>query len=837
MARRRALPVAFGGGLTIETVTTAHSSIVRRPGDARSDTRILVVDDDPNVSGLVGTILGNSGFSVESAVDAADAMTRIGRRRPDLVVLDLLLPGADGLEACRQIRARLGRSVAILMVSARGRAGVIECLAAGADDYLGKPFDVNELEARVRTLLRARSLEIAAVRRTERLLSLQRISTAIVARLDEDEILDLVLAESRRLLKASGVALYVWDPASRLLQPRRMSPPEQASPPLPRRSGEGLVGLAFETRAPRWINDYAAWDGGLATAKQAGVVAGVAAPLMLGEETIGVIAARKARAGDAVDDEDAQVLGLLATHAAVAVANARAYAHQREAAARAASRAAELEAVLESMTDGVLLVDEAGQVTSANSAAGTILGRALSVLAGALLPAVLPPLRSSDQGDEVGPPSPPELVRRLRAEAGERELVGEIDGVERVLALLAVPVGGESTATLIVLRDVTDRRNSEERAAQTEKLRALGQLASGVAHDVNNLLAAVLGRSELARLEVERGQIDPARLLEALSQIEEAAEDGARTVRRIQEFARSRTHGEPAVVDLAKLARDTVELTRPGWRDAAQAGGRSIAVEVELEPNLLVAAQPLELREVLTNLILNAVDAMPRGGRLRVAGRRTGEMVKVEVSDTGIGMSRAVSRRVFEPFFTTKAEGGPGLGLAVCYGIVRRRGGHLTVASVPDGGTTFTIELPYAGVSAAREVPRQPVVAQQPRRRRHVLFADDEAGLAAIVQRLLLLEGFDVTICSGGDEAVSKFDPEEHDLVLTDYGMPDLTGLQVAAEVRRRSPTTPVVLVTGWGSDLDAKAPPAGVTAVISKPFRLGTLVEAVRSALRDAPA
>src|ERR671920_44101 len=155
--------------------------------------------------------------------DAADALDRLTRQRADLVVLDLMLPGTDGLEACRQIRARLGRSIAILMVSARGRSGVIDCLAAGADDYLGKPFDVNELEARVRTLLRARSLEIAAVRRSERLLSLQRISTAIVARLDEDEILDLVLAESRRLLKASGVALYVWDPGSKLLQPRRMS--------------------------------------------------------------------------------------------------------------------------------------------------------------------------------------------------------------------------------------------------------------------------------------------------------------------------------------------------------------------------------------------------------------------------------------------------------------------------------------------------------------------------------------------------------------------------------------------------------------------------------------
>jgi CheY-like chemotaxis protein len=224
---------------------------------------------------------------------------------------------------------------------------------------------------------------------------------------------------------------------------------------------------------------------------------------------------------------------------------------------------------------------------------------------------------------------------------------------------------------------------------------------------------------------------------------------------------------------------------------------------------------------------------MPHGGRLRLAGRRTGAMVQVDVSDTGIGMSRAMSRRVFEPFFTTKVEGGTGLGLAVCYGIIRRRGGHLTVSSIPDGGTTFTMDLPFAG--AAAEAPRQPVVQASPERRRHVLFADDEAGLAAIVQRLLLLEGFEVTICSGGEEAVAKFDPERHDLVLTDYGMPDLTGLQVAAAVRRRSPKTPVLLVTGWGSDLDANALPAGVAAVISKPFRLGTLIDAVRSALADA--
>ena len=195
----------------------------------------------------------------------------------DLIVLDLMLPGTNGLETCRQIRARLGRSVAILMVSARGRAGVINCLAAGADDYLAKPFDVAELEARVRTLLRARALEVAAIRRAERLLS----SPADLGRhrgaVDEDEILDLVLAEARRLLKSSGVALYQWDAASGLLRPRADVAAEQASPPLPRRPGEGLVGGRSRARAPLWLNDYDNWRRP-ELRKRAGVVAGGRSP-------------------------------------------------------------------------------------------------------------------------------------------------------------------------------------------------------------------------------------------------------------------------------------------------------------------------------------------------------------------------------------------------------------------------------------------------------------------------------------------------------------------------------------------------------------------------------
>ena len=805
------------------------------PTSIGARAKILIVDDEEMARALVTTVLDVSGYDIASVASADEALSHLAEHPVDLVILDLMLPQIDGLEACRRIRARFGRSMAVLMMSARGRGAVVQTLEAGADDFLAKPFDVDELEARVNALLRSRMLEMSAVRWSERLLALQRITAAIVARRDEAAIVNLVLQEARRLLGASGVALCLWDPLSELLRPVYQVLGDGAAPVVARRRGEGIIGRAFDLQQPVCVPDYQSWGGATVEALGAGIRSGVAAPLVQGGNTIGIIVARTVDPAAAFDDEDAQLLGLLSSHAAVALTNARLYAEQQEIAAHAARRAAELEAVLESMTDGVLLVDAEGAITSANRAAETILGRDDLVTHAVTLRELTPTLRPAEPDSWDEATSPVDLAALLTSRSGEWELELEQDGQHRRLAVVSSGVGGEEGGTLVVLRDVTDRRQFEERVAQAEKLRALGQLASGVAHGINNLLAAVLGRAELTRTEIEYGHVEPGRIAEALRLIEQAAEDGAHMVRRIQEFARPRLDAESSIVDVAEVVRDVLELTRPRWWEGALAAGAAISVSAELDDGLYVLGSASELREVLTNLVLNAVDAMPDGGDLTIAGRQEGKRVRLDVTDTGVGMSRGVSRRVFEPFFTTKAAGGTGLGLAISHGIIRERGGQMSVRSEVEQGTTFSIDLPYAAPDAVRQPIPVEATHQPSLYGARILVVDDEPALGQLLRRVLESHAYQVTTCTSPAQALVAFETASFDLVVTDFLMNQTTGLELAEQIRARSPSTPVLLTTAWGSDLDLAALPSGIVGVLPKPFRLTEVIEAVGAALSTA--
>src|ERR1044072_5710578 len=250
-------------------------------------------------------------------------------------------------------------------------------------------------------------------------------------------------------------------------------------------------------------------------------------------------------------------------------------------------------------------------------------------------------------------------------------------------------VEGQTTGVLGIARDITEQKEERERAARADKLRALGQLASGVAHDFNNSLAAILGRAQLLRRQVN----DPA-LIRNLDIIQTAAEDAAATVRRIQTFARKSAVKEFELVDVGGLLNDAVEITRTRWQNEARIRGLEYEVKLDTEPGHYTCGSASELREVFVNMIVNAVDAMPRGGKLLITCRRIEDRLQLHFVDNGMGMPEDVRQKIFEPFFSTKGAHGTGLGLSVSYSIIERHSGSISVVSEPGSGANFTIDLP-----------------------------------------------------------------------------------------------------------------------------------------------
>jgi PAS domain S-box-containing protein len=305
--------------------------------------------------------------------------------------------------------------------------------------------------------------------------------------------------------------------------------------------------------------------------------------------------------------------------------------------------------------------------------------------------------------------------KKLAVERFSRALEGEPQtfelrslrktGESRLLLITYTPIYDEGgvTSVLTIARDITEERLASERAAQAEKLRALGQLASGVAHNFNNILAAILGHAQLMKRD-----FNDDGLIQRMEIIERAALDGAQTVKRIQGFGLQQNESRSEEVDVNSIAQDSTALTQAKWYDEARARGLRYHVEVDLKPVPAVHGSASEFREVFVNIILNALDAMPQGGRLQIATEAKDNSVVVTFSDSGIGMSREVCEKIFEPFFTTKGATGMGLGLAVSYGTIERYGGRIEARSAPGSGTTFTITLPVAVPAETEDSPRHP---------------------------------------------------------------------------------------------------------------------------------
>jgi CheY-like chemotaxis protein len=356
-------------------------------------------------------------------------------------------------------------------------------------------------------------------------------------------------------------------------------------------------------------------------------------------------------------------------------------------------------------------------------------------------------------------------------------------------------------------------------------------MASGIAHDINNAISPVSLYTE-SLLEREPNLSDRARGY--LTTIQRAIEDVARTVARMREFYREREAQLTLErVDLNRAVQQVVELTRPRWSDLPQRRGVMVDLKMDLcegLPDIMGAEH--EIRDALTNLIFNAVDAMPSGGTLTVRTRRVldngNDRVLVDVSDAGIGMDEDTRRRCLEPFFTTKGERGTGLGLAMVYGMVQRHSAELDIESAAGKGTTVRLGFPAHTASIVSTA--QPRDLPMAGRRLRILLVDDDPMLIKSLQDTLQEDGHQITATHGGQAGIDAFAAAQRrgetlDLVITDLGMPHVDGRKVAASIKSLSSSTPIILLTGWGQRLlAANDIPPHVDRLLSKPPRLNEL-------------
>ncbi|MHB0912622.1 MAG: hybrid sensor histidine kinase/response regulator [Armatimonadota bacterium] len=448
--------------------------------------------------------------------------------------------------------------------------------------------------------------------------------------------------------------------------------------------------------------------------------------------------------------------------------------------------------------------------------------------------------------------SDPDGFERLRGKTeGVVEDVIELASPEhRVLHRYSTPLLGDKRQPLgriEVYSDITRRRRLEdanrslykqvcaayeelratqEQLVQSEKLRAVVEIASGVAHDFNNTLGIILGNIHL----LLRTAYDP-KTRARLESVEQAAFDATETVRRIREFTKVQPEEPRITIDLSALARGLIEVMSPSWESIMQAQDRRLELALDLADGAFAVGTAAEVREVLANILLNAVQAMPQGGKIRVSTGRSDSSAWVKVTDTGVGMSEEVRSRIFDPFFTTKGVEGTGLGMSVAYGIVKRHEGRISVESAPGLGTAITVHLPVS----IPEIPPEaadtidspaPVSAR-------ILVVDDEARFADVFTEMLSEHGHMVCVARSGQEAIKEFMAAPFDLVFTDLGMPGMSGWQVAQTIKTAQPNTPVVLLTGWGNSVDeSRLAESKIDLVVSKPVRMGEISEIVSRAL-----
>ena len=377
-----------------------------------------------------------------------------------------------------------------------------------------------------------------------------------------------------------------------------------------------------------------------------------------------------------------------------------------------------------------------------------------------------------------------------------------------------------------VFHEITEKKRTEKILVQSEKMRALGEMASGVAHDFNNSLTTILGNIKLLKeAGVDRNITDK------IDAIEKAARQGALTIASLQGFSTTAdedSHKPVKLLALKPLIEEVRNLTRFRWKDLPQKEGHTIEFTTEIEGSSALVLNGADFKEMLTNLIFNAVDAMPQGGHIHLSVKQEDEKVVLAIQDNGVGLSKEDAAHIFDPYFTTKGRGHAGLGLSIAKRFIERHGGSIKVESIKGAGSTFKVEFPLLTTSE----PEKLALSVKPKAPVHlkILIIDDEPLVRSLLKQVLEKSGHSVAEAGNGQEGIRSFRENNFDLVITDHGMPVMNGLDAAFRIKKQKPETPVLLITGWQAETDATfQKPSGIDEVITKPFDLENLLDLVQ--------
>jgi len=383
---------------------------------------------------------------------------------------------------------------------------------------------------------------------------------------------------------------------------------------------------------------------------------------------------------------------------------------------------------------------------------------------------------------------------------------------------------------LCMISDITERKGMEVQLLERERLSAVGELSAGVAHDFNNSMQIILGNIELAFLA--EGVSDD--LVEHLETIRSATIGAAARVKHLQNFAQKETvAGKASGVDLGALLDETILQTQPKWKDEAQKRGIVINIEKHYHAVNFIDCNIGEIRSAFYNIIKNALEAMPQGGTLVFETCDSEKGVWARIKDTGSGMTEETRKKVFQPFFTTKGfEQGKGLGMTGVYSTIRNHGGEINVESTPGKGTTVALLFPV-GTNSRKNLPTEDSNGHD--RHARVLWVDDEAQIRRLANKFLEKLGHEIDVAESGTEALTILERKQFDLLITDVGMPGMSGWELAKQVKNKFPCLKIVIASGWAGDVtDSQKKESGVSYLLQKPVSLNSIKDVIREVMQS---